>query len=545
MKRIGPYCWLLVALTPLLACGGGATPRRAAAVDLRPWPAPTLAHLEPGVRAQLTEIRQEVTALLAELPATAAEGEQRPAARQAVGEAFANLARHYHAYELWTAAEPSYDNALRLLGPDPRLHYQLGQLHLSRGLPDQAVVALRRAIELDANIAMAWVTLGRALGKAGQGEEAAAALDRALDLQPSAMAHFLRGRAATDAEQPALAITHFQAALRLQPDASAIQLPLALAYRSLGDQTAAEAAAAQRGDQVVVVDDPWMLEIQSLASHSSSAIAKGTTSLRRGDGRAAAELFREALRDDPQSVAAQVNLGAALLQLGQLEEAAASTRKALAADSRNPKALYNLAQIAVRRGDDKVAVGHYRAALETEPDHFDGRFNLANALLRLGRFEDCAVAYGSTIELMPEKAEAWLGEVVCLTQLGDMSGALRRTAAGRSVVQDVALLGNAEARLLAAGPDPELRDGNRALALVRPLMATDRSSELAETLAMALAETGDFNAAMNWQRQAIAAVRLSPRQDLLPGLEANLARYKAGQPCRKPWRGSAFGGRWN
>jgi hypothetical protein len=53
-------------------------------------------------------------------------------------------------------------------------------------------------------------------------------------------------------------------------------------------------------------------------------------------------------------------------------------------------------------------------------------------------------------------------------------------------------LRHALARLLAAAPDDQVRDGARALSLAQGLLATDSTTELGETLAMAYAEVGSF-----------------------------------------------------
>ena len=52
-------------------------------------------------------------------------------------------------------------------------------------------------------------------------------------------------------------------------------------------------------------------------------------------------------------------------------------------------------------------------------------------------------------------------------------------------------------RLHAAAPDARIRDGNRALALARDLVAREQpNADLAEAMAMAMAETGQFEEAV-------------------------------------------------
>jgi hypothetical protein len=58
---------------------------------------------------------------------------------------------------------------------------------------------------------------------------------------------------------------------------------------------------------------------------------------------------------------------------------------------------------------------------------------------------------------------------------------------------------------------------------------------MAETMAMALAETGRFDEAVRWQQEAITSARAGKREDLVRTLSTNLRLYENRQPCRTPW----------
>jgi hypothetical protein len=95
----------------------------------------------------------------------------------------------------------------------------------------------------------------------------------------------------------------------------------------------------------------------------------------------------------------------------------------------------------------------------------------------------------------------------------------------------------AAARLFAAAPDDGVRDGRRALDLVHTLLTRQpRTIELAETMAMAFAELGQYTEAVRSQRDAIEAAERAGRRDLVERLADNIKRYQAGRPCRTPWR---------
>jgi hypothetical protein len=95
----------------------------------------------------------------------------------------------------------------------------------------------------------------------------------------------------------------------------------------------------------------------------------------------------------------------------------------------------------------------------------------------------------------------------------------------------------AAARLFAAAPDDRVRNGRRALEIVQTLLSRQpRTIELAETMAMASAEMGQYSAALLSQHEAMEAAERAGRRDVVERLTDNLKRYQAGRPCRTPWR---------
>ena len=74
------------------------------------------------------------------------------------------------------------------------------------------------------------------------------------------------------------------------------------------------------------------------------------------------------------------------------------------------------------------------------------------------------------------------------------------------------------------------------MAICQTLVNEERSLQHVAAFAMAAAESGEMEAAVQWQEAAIAAVKRTDRSDLLPALEEDLERYRRGEACRTPWR---------
>ena len=60
--------------------------------------------------------------------------------------------------------------------------------------------------------------------------------------------------------------------------------------------------------------------------------------------------------------------------------------------------------------------------------------------------------------------------------------------------------------------------------------------DLGVTMAMTLAELGQYEEAASLQRQAIAGVTQAGREDLAQRMAQDLRLYEGGMPSRTPWR---------
>jgi hypothetical protein len=95
---------------------------------------------------------------------------------------------------------------------------------------------------------------------------------------------------------------------------------------------------------------------------------------------------------------------------------------------------------------------------------------------------------------------------------------------------------NALARLYAAAPQPNVRNGARAIVLAQELVRRRPTVLTRETMAMALAEAGRYEEAARWQRETIDMAERAGQRDVTRTLADDLRRYEQRQPCRIPWR---------
>jgi tetratricopeptide (TPR) repeat protein len=291
--------------------------------------------------------------------------------------------------------------ALEKTPDDCYLHYRLGKLLLANGQPEAAIEHLRivrkkwpweaivcddlanaaracgrideamteyhKALEIDANCAMAHYDLANALNEQRKLDEAIAEFQKAVAVNPqfiearNNLGNTLRKRGRIDE-----AIAELRKALEVDPKSVMVHNSLGNALRSCGqlDPAIAEFRAA-------VETDP-----ACMAAHYGLANALGS----KGKADEAIAEYQAALKIEPKVLVVLNNLGNALLSRGRLDEAIAQFRTALEVDANSALGHHNLglALIRARRLDEAIA--HFQRALELKPDDEEARANLAKAL---------------------------------------------------------------------------------------------------------------------------------------------------------------------
>lgn len=461
---------------------------------LQPVLLPDLSRMAESAREQ---IRQRYASLMQKI-------EDPRSTIAGLSDAYGETGKLFMAAEKFDAAESCYLNALALAPNDVRWAYYLGHVYRNRSEPVKAARFFERTLQSRSNDVAALVWLGDVLLAQGRPDAAEPPLTKALSLEPRlAAALFGLGRAALARHDYARAARYMEQALALDQQASIIHHPLAMAYRGLGEPRKAEAHLQQRGStRVVFPPDPLMHELEELLATVPAYEIRGAKALDRGEWAAAAAYFRKGVELAPQNPSIRYRLGTALLMAG----------------------------------DALGALEHFEEAVKYDPGHVEARLKLAEVLRRSGRPKESLAHYEQVVKMHPRVAEARFGYAMALVGLRRYREARDRLAEGTQAYPDQPLFAEALARLLAAAPDDRVRDGRRALALTQELLKRQQSSDVGETLAMTLAELGQYEEAAALQRELMEAVKQAGRDDLLQVMAENLMRYESRKPCRTPWR---------
>jgi len=434
------------------------------------------------------------------------------------------------------AAEPCYLNAQVLAPRDARWPYYLGQLYRLKGPVASAASWFERALELRPTDVPTLVSLGEVYLSQGRTDEAEAPFSKALALQPKLVpALFGIGRVALARKDYATAVRVLDECLTLDPRATATHYPLGMAYRGLGDAKRAQAHLEQRGDVTVRPVDPLMDELDGILESPRAYDLRGGRLLETGDWVNAAAQFRKGVELDPSNPALRLRLGTALFQLGDFQAAREQFERALQVSPTYAKAHHSLGILAEAGGRHAEALERLTAAVTYDPNDASSRVLLADLLRQQGRHPEALEQYDRARTLDPARADATVGYARTLASLGRYHEARKQLVDARAAFPDDSDLAGTLARLLAAAPDIRVRDGHRALAIVQGLLKERQTIDLGETLAMALAEIGQFDQAVRVQLDVIQATERAGLPDVGGTRAANLALYQRRTPCRTPW----------
>jgi tetratricopeptide (TPR) repeat protein len=446
------------------------------------------------------------------------------------------MGKLFIAAEYYDAAEACLRNAEQLVPGDMRWPYYLGHVYRYRSEPGKAAPFFERALALAPNDVASLIWLAEMNLAQNRADAAEEPLKKAqsLDSSSGAVLYGL-GRVALAKQDYAGAVKYLERALTLGPQATRLHYPLALAYRGLGNRAKAEEHLRLRGEVDLPPADPLLGEISGLLQNAAAYEARGSQALGARQWPEAAENLKKAVELAPNNAFTRLNLGTALYMQGDADAALEQYRKAVSLSPSLARAHFAIGVLMEAKGQDSEAIKAFDAAIASDPSYAEPHFSLANALRRTGRVQESLPQYAEVLRLDPSVSQASFGYAMGLVRLGRYQEARTRLEGATKAFPDQPGFAHALARLLAAAPDARVRDGARSLSIMTELMKTQQTLNMAETMAMAMAELNRFEEAVKWQQDVIAGAKQGKRDDLVAKLSANLHLYQNGQPCRIPW----------
>jgi predicted ribosomally synthesized peptide with SipW-like signal peptide len=285
--------------------------------------------------------------------------------------------------------------AARALRPENyAVWVNLGDALDIRGQSDEAIDCLKKAIELNPKLAVAYSDLGGILNAQKKDYDGAiVCLRKAIELDPTSVgAHYNLGESLRFKRQWDDAIAEDKKARELDPTLAAIPASLGKALGGKGQWD--EAIASYR--------EALELDTNDAVVHYNLGVALQ----HKGQSDEAIASYRKAIELDPKDAKPLTNLGGLLFAKGQTDEAIDCFKKAIALDPKNAPARNNLGNALNGKGKLDEAIECYKKAIALDPRDAVARTNLGDALNGKGEFDEAIECYKKAIALDPMYAEA-------------------------------------------------------------------------------------------------------------------------------------------
>lgn len=424
---------------------------------------------------------------------------------------------------------------LAVLGESAQFYLVQGGEALNDRNYEIAAGAYKRALEKDPGSFIAYKGLGYALEKLGDIDGAIETLQTAVekgttgipDKDPSERAEVLRilGGLAALRDEDEAAIELFRQSLELKEDQPGTRMKLANAL-----------ARQERFEESVVEFDRLLTDVPEY--EPEILVKRATVLINLGRGPEALADFRRALELRPDDGRLRLRYADALEYLGDRQ--AAREQRSQAEQSRGESSEKAASLIAsanrlTQEGQYEEAVEKYAEALEHDPERADARFQRALLLGHLERFEEAVAEFEETLEQEPRHAaahRAYITTLILLQQYGPAR--VKLNEAMRLFTRD-AELAHLQARFLATVPDERVRDGALALQVSMRLVQAVDEPRIRETLAMALAETGEFQRAVQIQRDLVEKAEQAGDEALAKDFRIKLQAFE----LEKAWWASS------
>jgi len=277
--------------------------------------------------------------------------------------------------------------------------------------------------------------------------------------------------------------------------------------------------------------------IARVPAHAGARYARATAHLNQGQNPhyllAIADL-KEAVGLAPDNAAYRRRLARAYALMGSYAEAITQYEQMVALDLAGPEKAgvhETIGNLYLKRGDPASAICHWQSSVNLEPRNTTRRLALAKLLGAQERYSEAALQLSEVTRLEPQNTLARNQEIRTLIMASDFARAKASLERGLQIQAGNSHWQLALARVLSAAPDTRVRDPQRALKLARAAQQDHPSPQASITLAMALAATGAYEEASTHLQAAIAQCNSHNHQAHCSRMQADLARYKQGQPC--------------
>ncbi len=259
-------------------------------------------------------------------------------------------------------------------------------------------------------------------------------------------------------------------------------------------------------------------------------LARAKGFLQRKQFERALEALAEALRLDPESGEAWMVRATVRVEMGDYEQALADVERRLQIEPPDPTALLARGSLHAYLGELEPALVDYTAFLRQQPGSVPALRGRAQTYVRLHRVEEALADLHEALRVDPGSAEARLDRGRIYQNQGCYAAAVADYQKALELAPAEAHVYNQLAWMLAACPQPEYRDGSRAVELARRgcELTSWQDANVLDTLASAYAECGRFDEAVTWAEKSLELANAEIK-DVVSG---HVQLFRDGRPAR-------------
>jgi tetratricopeptide (TPR) repeat protein len=252
---------------------------------------------------------------------------------------------------------------------------------------DQAISTYREALKSnpkndEAKSGLSEALVVKGIEAAGDSNNVAGAvyLEEAVTLDPkNDVAYAKLGDIYDAANDSNKAGMNYQKALQINPDLTALYVPVGISYLNAGEIAKAE-GALQNAEKRGVSD----AEFYNL---------KGMTLYKQNKNDEALIAFDKALSMDGQNATAKYYRANLLDRMNLPDQSVAAYRETVATAPNYAPAWFDLGVVSYNRGDYPAAEKSYREAIRIDPDYYQAHANLASTLRQMERYAEANAEY--------------------------------------------------------------------------------------------------------------------------------------------------------
>ena len=272
-------------------------------------------------------------------------------------------------------------------------HCSLGSCYLKLGRLSEGLACYRKALTLKPDCIEAYNEMGNALSKTGRVEDSIDYFHKALVIRPDSFEVFNNlGVTYQQLNKPDKALACYRKAIEINPD-------YAEAHYNMGNILSSQGKFA---DAIGYYHNA----VASNPSYIKAINCMGNAFISTGHFNKALECYRKILVLDPRNADAYINMGVALMEQAQHQEAIEAFHRALDIRPESTEAYSNLAIAMRNAGRLSEAIKCLRNVLSIDPENDQAYNNLGNAYKESGNIDDALDCYRQALEIRPDYAEA-------------------------------------------------------------------------------------------------------------------------------------------